>query len=111
MCYVGWSNNSLGLSDTYIYFGKLIILGSDNGLLPGRHQAITWTNAGIHGNKLQWNFNWNSYIFIQENAFENVVCEMAPNLSRPQCDNSLLWISKWPGPGSECQWGNEYQMD
>ena len=27
----------------------------------------------------------NSYIFIQENAFENVVCEMAANLSRPQC--------------------------
>ena len=28
-------------------------------------------------NKLQWNFNRNSNIFIQENAFENVVCEMA----------------------------------
>ena len=27
-------------------------------------------------NKLQWNHNRNSYIFIQENAFENV-CEMA----------------------------------
>ena len=26
-----------------------------------------------------------SYIFIQENAFENVVSEMAPILSRPQC--------------------------
>ena len=25
----------------------------------------------------QRNFNWNSNIFIQENAFENVVCEMA----------------------------------
>ena len=24
-----------------------IIIGSDNGLLPGRHQAIIWTNAGI----------------------------------------------------------------
>ena len=28
-------------------------------------------------NKLQRNFNRNSYNFIQENAFENVVCEMA----------------------------------
>ena len=36
-------------------------------------------------NKLQWNLNRNSYIFIQENAFENVVCEMASILSRPQC--------------------------
>ena len=26
---------------------KLTIVGSDNGLLPGRHQAINWTNAGI----------------------------------------------------------------
>ena len=27
--------------------GKLIIIGSDNGLSPGRRQAIIWTNAGI----------------------------------------------------------------
>ena len=36
-------------------------------------------------NKLQWNFNQYSNIFIQENAFENVVCEMASILSRLQC--------------------------
>ena len=36
-------------------------------------------------NKLQWDINRNSYIFIQENALENVVCEMASILSRPQC--------------------------
>ena len=29
------------------------------------------------GNKLQWNLNRNSCIFIQENAFENVVWKMA----------------------------------
>ena len=34
-------------------------------------------------------FNRYSNIFIQENAFENVVCEMASILSRPQCVNSL----------------------
>ena len=34
---------------------------------------VNWTL----GNKFQWNFNRNSNIFIQENAFENVVCEMA----------------------------------
>ena len=32
---------------TYICIGKLTIIGSDNGLLPGRRQAITWTNAAI----------------------------------------------------------------
>ena len=42
----------------------------------------------ILGNKLQWNFNHNSNIFIQENAFENVVCEMASILSQPQCVNT-----------------------
>ena len=29
--------------------------------------------------------DWNSNIFIQEKAFENVVCEMAAILSLPQC--------------------------
>ena len=68
---------------THICVSKLTIIGSDNGLSPGRHQAIIWTIADwnivnwTHGNKLQWNFNRNSNIFIQENAFENVVCEMA----------------------------------
>ena len=32
---------------TQICVGKLIIIGSDNGLSPGRRQAIIWTNAGI----------------------------------------------------------------
>ena len=34
------------------------------------------------GNKFQWNFNQNSNIGIQENAFEYVVCEMVAILSR-----------------------------
>ena len=32
---------------THICVGKLTISGSDNGLSPGRRQAIIWTNAGI----------------------------------------------------------------
>ena len=32
---------------THICVIKLIIIGSDNGLSPGRRQAIIWTNAGI----------------------------------------------------------------
>ena len=32
---------------THICVSKLTIIGSDNGLSPGRHQAIIWTNAGI----------------------------------------------------------------
>ena len=44
---------------------------------------VNWTL----GNKLQWNFNRNSNIFIVENAFENVVCEMLFISSQPQCVN------------------------
>ena len=32
---------------THICVSKLITIGSDNGLSPGRRQAIIWTNAGI----------------------------------------------------------------
>ena len=33
--------------ETHIYVSNLTIIGSDNGLSPGRRQAIIWTNAGI----------------------------------------------------------------
>ena len=32
---------------THICVSKLPTIGQDNGLLPGRRQAIIWTNAGI----------------------------------------------------------------
>ena len=32
---------------THIWVSKLTIISSDNGLSPGRRQAIIWTNAGI----------------------------------------------------------------
>ena len=75
--------------ETHICVGKLAIIASDNGLSPGRRQAIMWTNAGILfirtlGTNFSEIFKRNSLIFIQENAFENVVCEMASISSRPQ---------------------------
>ena len=42
---------------------------------------VNWTL----GNKFQWNLNRTLYIFIQENAFENVVRNLAAILSRPKC--------------------------
>ena len=38
--------NSLRPSDVYCV-SKLTTIGSDNGLSPGRRQAIIWSNAGI----------------------------------------------------------------
>ena len=32
---------------THICVGNLTAIGSDNGLSPGRRQAIIWTNAGM----------------------------------------------------------------
>ena len=60
---------------------KLIIISSDNGLSPGRRQAIIWPNDGLVlngplGKKLQLNFYINANICIQEIAFENVTCQM-----------------------------------
>ena len=73
----------------HICVGKLAIIGSDNGLSPGLNQC--WTNAVYWTirNKLQWDLNRNSCIFIQENAFKNVVWKMATILSRPQCVNDM----------------------
>ena len=59
---------------THISVSKRTIIGSDNGLSPGRRQAIIWINVEI---LLIGNLNRNSYIFIQENASENVVWKMA----------------------------------
>ena len=71
---------------THIFVGNLTIIGSDNGLALNQcWNIVNWTLR----NKLQWNSNWNCIIFIQENALENVVWEMASILSRPQC------VNKW----------------
>ena len=59
--------NSLRPSDVYICVSKLTIIGSDNGLSPGRRQAIIWTNAGILLIRTLWtNF---SEILCEINSF------------------------------------------
>ena len=49
--------------------------------------------------KLQWNLNWNSFIFFKKIAFENVVCKKSAILSRPQYVNlvqgTLAWLVTW----------------
>ena len=77
---------------THIYVGRITIMGSDDGLSPGRFQPIIWTSAkillsGPVGTNKR-NIHWNVNIFIQGNAFENVVCEMVAILSRGR------WV-KW----------------
>ena len=54
-----------------------VSIGSDKGLSLIRCQAITWTNAHLLSiGPLRTNFSEIWKLFIQENAFENIVCEM-----------------------------------
>ena len=67
-------------------------------------QIMAWRQSGkclnivnwTLGNKVQWNQYRNSYILIQENAFENVFRTTAAILSRAQCvkvSNSWLLLN------------------
>ena len=87
---------------THISISKLTIIGSDNGLLPGWHQAIIWTNArilliGHLGTNLR-EIVIEVCIFSFKNAFENVVRKMGAISSRPLCikpsflSTVLIWI-------------------
>ena len=86
------AHNSLRPSDAYMR-RKLTIIGSDNGLSPGRRQAIIWTSAGILLiGPLGTNFSQiliGIQFFFQEKALENVVCEITSILSRTQC---VKWL-------------------
>ena len=52
---------------------------------PSHHLNLCWliVNCTLP-NKLQWNLYPNMKLFIQENAFENVVCKMKATLLRSQ---------------------------
>ena len=68
---------------THICVTKLTIIGSDNGLSPGRRRPIVWTNAGIlldPMNTFQWHFNrnWNS-------SLKKMHLKMSYEKCRPLC--------------------------
>ena len=84
--------NSLRPSDAYMrqstihhwFIPWLVAWSAPSQYLNQCWNIVNWTLR----NKLHWNFNRNSNIFIQENALRNVVCEMASILSRLQCVNN-----------------------
>ena len=51
---------------------------------------VNWTL----GNKFHWNQNRNSYIFIQENAIENVVCQIGDHFC-PEGDELRKVVGTW----------------
>ena len=70
---------------THICVVKLTIIGSDNGLSPGRRQAIIWTNAGILLiGPLGTNFS-EILIGIQMLSFKKMHLKMSSAKWRPFC--------------------------
>ena len=81
---------------THICVGKLTIIGSNNGLSPGRRQAIIWTNAGIlFIEPLGTNFS-EILIVIQIFSFKKMRLKMSSAKWRPFCPglNVLKGCSK-----------------
>ena len=69
----------------HICVSKLTIIGSDNGLSPGRWQAITWTNAGILlTGTLGTNFN-EILIKIYQFSFKKIHFKMSSGKWWPSC--------------------------
>ena len=53
-------------------------------VVPSHYLNQCWNIVHwISRNKLQWNFNRNSWIFIRK-SIRNIACEMAPIFSRPR---------------------------
>ena len=70
---------------THICVSKLAIIASDNGLSPGRRQAIIWTNAGILLiGPLRTNFSEIS-IEIHTFSFTKMLLKMSSGKWRPFC--------------------------
>ena len=80
---------------THICVSKLTIIGSDNGLSPGRRQAIIWTNTwilliGPSGTK------FNEIVFeIHTFSFKKMHLKMSSAKWCPFClgPNVLIWVS------------------
>ena len=69
----------------HICVGNLTIIGSDNGLSPGRRQAITWTNVGILLiGPIGTNFS-EMLIEIHTFSFKKIHLKMSSGKWRPFC--------------------------
>ena len=74
---------------THLCVGNLTIIGSDNGLSPGRRQAIIWTNAGILLiGPLETTFS-EILIGIQTFSFKKILLKMSSGKWRPFVSASM----------------------
>ena len=79
---------------THICVSNLTIIGSDNGLSPGRRQAIIWTNAGILLiGPLETNFS-EIFIEILTFSFKKMRLKVSSAKRRPFCLGLNVLIDK-----------------
>ena len=91
---------------THICVSKLAIIGSDNGLSPGRCQAIIWTNAGILLiEPLGTNFN-EILIGIQIFSFKIMRLKMSSAKWRPFCLGLNVLMHGWVIASHSLHWYN-----
>ena len=80
-----WERERKGVTAADTGVGKWTIIASDNGLSPGRRQAIIWTNTGILLiGPLGTNFN-EILIEIQTFSFKKMHLKMSSAKWRPFC--------------------------
>ena len=80
---------------THICVGNLTIIGQDNGLSPGRRQAIIWTSAGILliG---PWGTNFSEILIsIQAFSFKKMHLKMSSAKWRPFCLGLNVLMTLW----------------
>ena len=82
---------------THICFNKLTIIGSDNGLSPGRRQAIIGTNAEILLIGPFGTYFSEILIEFQTFSFKNMHLKMSSGKWRPSCLglNMLIMRQQW----------------
>ena len=87
---------------THIYVGKLIIIGSDNGLSPDRRQAIIWTNAGLMSIGPSRTYFSENLIKMQQFSLKNMHVKMSSAKWRLSClGHNVLnrWVAGSPVHG------------
>ena len=70
---------------THICVGNLTTIGTDNGLSPGRRQAIIWTNAGILLIRPSWTNFSEILIEIPIFSFKKMRLKVSSAKRRPFC--------------------------
>ena len=82
---------------THICVGKLTIIGSENGLSPGRRQAIIWTVAEILLIRPLWTNFSEILIEVYTFSFKKMHSKMSSGKWRPFCPglNVLSKVAAW----------------